>query len=109
MRISARALNRATLSRQLLLRREPLDVAGALRKVVALQAQEPPSPYLALWNRITTFDPAGLDAAFAGGTVVKANQVRMTLHATLAGDYPAFREATEPSVRAVSASRQAWR
>jgi hypothetical protein len=39
MRLTAGRLNRATLARQLLLRREPLEVAEAVRRVVALQAQ----------------------------------------------------------------------
>jgi hypothetical protein len=51
MTVTARRLNRATLGRQLILRREPVSVVDAVRRVVALQAQEPPSPYLALWNR----------------------------------------------------------
>ena len=78
--LTARQLNRATLARQLLLRREPLSVVDASR-VVALQAQEPASPYLALWNRLDPFDPADLDAAFAEHTVVKATLMRLTLHA----------------------------
>ncbi len=44
--MTAQALNRATLGRQLLLQRESLGVADAVRRVVALQAQEPASPYL---------------------------------------------------------------
>jgi hypothetical protein len=52
MRLAARRLNRATLGRQLLLRREPLAAAEGVRRVVCLQAQEPVSPYLALWNRL---------------------------------------------------------
>ncbi len=36
-----------------------------MRRLVALQAQAAPSPYLALWNRLDGFDPADLDAAFA--------------------------------------------
>jgi hypothetical protein len=91
--LTARQLNRATLARQLLLRREPLDVAEAVHRVVALQAQEAPSPYLALWNRIAPFDPAALDAAFASHAVVKATLMRITLHAVHAEDYPAFRGA----------------
>lgn len=43
-------LNRATLARQLLLRREASTVPDAVRRVVALQAQHPASPYLALWS-----------------------------------------------------------
>lgn len=98
--INARQLNRATLGRQLLLRREPLSVVEAVRRVVAIQAQEPASPYLALWNRLADFDPADLDAAFAGRTVVKASLIRLTLHAVLAEDYPAFHAAMERSLRA---------
>jgi hypothetical protein len=52
MSLTARRLNRATLGRWLLLRRESLDVVEAVRRVVALQAQSAASPYLALWNRL---------------------------------------------------------
>jgi hypothetical protein len=100
VKLTARQLNRATLARQLLLRREPLDVAEAVRRVLALQAQEAASPYLALWNRIADFDPADLDAAFATGTVVKASLIRLTLHAVVADDYPAVHSAMLSSLRA---------
>ncbi|HEU4900113.1 MAG TPA: winged helix DNA-binding domain-containing protein [Actinomycetota bacterium] len=98
--LTARRLNRATLARQLLLGRERLDVAEAVRRVVALQAQEAASPYLALWNRLDRFDPAGLDAAFADRAVVKATLMRITLHAVHAEDYPAFHAAMVASLRA---------
>ncbi|MFH9610325.1 winged helix DNA-binding domain-containing protein [Streptomyces sp. NPDC017448] len=98
--MTARGLNRSTLARQLLLRREPLDAAEGVRRVVALQAQQPASPYLALWNRLVEFDPAGLDAAFTDHSVVKATLMRLTLHAVHADDHPAFREAMHPVVRA---------
>lgn len=101
MRITTRALNRATLSRQLLLRRETLDAAEAVRRMVAVQAQHPASPYLALWTRLTDFDPAALDAAYTAYTVVKSKLMRLTLHAVHADDYRAFREAMEPTLRAV--------
>jgi hypothetical protein len=100
MSLTARQLNRATLGRQLLLRREPLDVVDAVRRVVALQAQEAASPYLALWSRIADFDPADLDVAFADGSVVKASLIRLTLHAVVAEDYPAFHNAMLSSLRA---------
>jgi DNA glycosylase AlkZ-like len=97
---SPRELNRATLARQLLLDREPLSVTDAARRVVALQAQQPASPYLALWNRLAGFDPAELDAAFAGHHVVRAQLMRVTMHAVHAGDHQAFREAMDPTLRA---------
>jgi Winged helix DNA-binding domain len=98
--LTARRLNRATLGRQLLLRRERLAVVDAVRRVVALQAQEAASPYIALWDRLATFDPADLDAAFADHAVVKATLLRITLHAVHAEDYPAFHNAMLPSLRA---------
>jgi hypothetical protein len=81
MTLTAGQLNRATLARQLLLRRERLDVVDAVHRVVALQAQSPASPYVALWNRLAGFDPAELDAAFARHEVLRATLIRITLHA----------------------------
>ncbi|MBV7649273.1 winged helix DNA-binding domain-containing protein [Streptomyces albidoflavus] len=98
MPLTPRELNRATLARQLLLERSPLSVPDGVRQVVALQAQHPASPYVALWNRLGGFDPAGLDAAFAGRTVVKATLMRITLHAVHAEDYAPFRAAMQPTL-----------
>jgi hypothetical protein len=98
--LTAGQLNRATLGRQLLLGREALDAAAAVHRVVALQAQEPASPYIALWNRVAGFDPVDLDQAFADHAVVKASLLRITLHAVEAGDYPAFHEAMQRTLRA---------
>jgi len=97
--LTARALNRATLGRQLLLRRESLGVPDAVRRVVALQVQTPASPYLALWNRLTDFDPADLDAAFANHQLVKATLMRITVHAVHADDHPAMHAAMQPTLR----------
>jgi hypothetical protein len=99
VKLSARRLNRATLDRQLLLGRRRLDVVEAVRRVVALQAQEPPSPYLALWNRVAGFDGADLDRAFATQQVVKATLMRVTLHAVAAADYAPFHEAMQSTLR----------
>src|SRR5215469_731711 len=100
MRVTARELNRATLARQLLLERSPLSVADGVRAVVALQAQQPASPYVALWNRLAHFDPAELDAAFADHRVVRAQLMRITMHVVYVADHQAFREAMEPTLRA---------
>lgn len=87
MRLTEQQLNRATLARQMLLQREPVSVVDGIRRVVALQAQEPASPYVALWNRIDGFDPTDLDAAFRDREVVKATLMRATLHAVHKNDY----------------------
>ncbi|WP_030685164.1 winged helix DNA-binding domain-containing protein [Streptomyces globisporus] len=99
MVISARALNRSTLHRQLLLERAPLGVADAVRRVVGLQAQHPGSPYVALWNRVADFDPADLDGAVNGFELVRSTLMRLTLHLVHAEDYRAFREGMEPTLR----------
>ncbi|CAN5318713.1 winged helix DNA-binding domain-containing protein [soil metagenome] len=88
--VSADELNRATLARQLLLERSPLEPVAAVRALVGLQAQEPASPYLALWTRLAGFDPAALDAAWIDRRLVKGTLMRQTLHAVAAVDYPMF-------------------
>jgi hypothetical protein len=98
--LTAAELNRATLARQLLLRRAPCDVAEGVRRLVAVQAQEPASPYIGLWSRLSDFDPTELDAAFADRAVVKATLARITLHVVHVDDHRPFREALEPTLRA---------
>jgi hypothetical protein len=100
VRLTARELNRTTLHRQLLLERADLPIPEAVHRVTALQAQEPASPYLALWARVAAFDPTALDEAFASGTVVKASLMRITLHAVEAADYPVFHAAMRWTLRA---------
>ncbi|HJW22707.1 MAG TPA: winged helix DNA-binding domain-containing protein [Candidatus Limnocylindrales bacterium] len=97
--LTERALNRATLGRQLLLRREQIGVVEAVRRVTALQAQEPASPYIALWNRVKGFAPADLDAAFAAGRIVKGTLMRLAMHAVDAADYPILHEAMQHTLR----------
>ncbi|NJQ08577.1 winged helix DNA-binding domain-containing protein [Streptomyces lonarensis] len=106
MTATAAELNRATLARQLLLAREALPVSDAVGRLVALQAQHPASPYLALWNRVAGFDPAALDTAFADGAVVKATLLRITLHAARAEDYPFLRSAVQPVLRGARYDRR---
>ena len=101
MAVTFEELNRATLVRQLLVERASLRVPEAVRRLVAIQAQQPASPYVALWNRVADFDPAELDRAFADGEVVKASLLRVTLHAVHAEDHGPFRSALEPTFRSV--------
>ncbi|MBK8335024.1 MAG: winged helix DNA-binding domain-containing protein [Acidimicrobiaceae bacterium] len=82
------ALTHETMVRQGLSSRRPVGVTDAVRSVLALQAQEPAAPYLALWNRIDDFDPSDLDRALADGAIVKASLFRFTLHAVDANDIP---------------------
>lgn len=100
MVVTDRELNRSTLDRQLLLGRAAMTAVDALDRVVAIQAQEAASPYVALWNRISGFDPHELDRAFAERVVVKAPLMRITLHAVTAVDYATLHQAMLPTLRA---------
>ena len=100
--LSRDALNRATLARQHLLRRGRLDVVEAAAAVGGLQAQEPASPYLALWTRLEGFDAAEMTRAFEDRRLVKAGLMRATLHAVPAEDYLRLRPAVEPVFSASS-------
>ena len=82
---SLRELNRTLLARQLLLDRKRIAVERAVARLVALQAQWSPSPYLALWARVDGFRKAQLTDGLRHGAVVKAQCLRMTLH-VVAGD-----------------------
>jgi Winged helix DNA-binding domain len=64
-----------------LLRGAPLPVVDAVRRVVALQAQEPASPYVTLRNRVDRIGAAVLDVAFTDDSVVKATPTG-TVHGT---------------------------
>jgi Winged helix DNA-binding domain len=88
--LTLRELNRTTLLRQLLLRRERMPVARAVEKVAGLQAQWAPAPYVALWSRLEAFERRSLERALLAGRVVKALLMRATLHLVTARDYPDF-------------------
>ncbi|MEW2400554.1 winged helix DNA-binding domain-containing protein [Streptomyces sp. NPDC046862] len=94
--LSLRALNRAVLSRQLLLDRvdrTPLDVMELL---VGLQAQDPEPPYIGLWNRITGFRQDDLTTLLRNRRVVRSTLYRGTQHLVTAEDYLWLRPALQP-------------
>jgi hypothetical protein len=78
--VNARELGRATLARQMLLSRESVDVAEAVGRLGALQAQEARPPFIALWSRVDGFDASDLVDAFAEKTVVRGTLMRGTVH-----------------------------
>ena len=88
--LTLRELNRTTLIRQLLLRRERLPVTRAIERVAALQAQWAPAPYVALWARLEGFERSSLERALVRGKVVKALLMRATMHLVSARDYAWF-------------------
>jgi hypothetical protein len=88
--LSLRELNRATLARQLLLERRRLAPLAAIERLVGMQAQWPPAPYIGLWTRVTGFRRETLERAILRGDVLKPTVMRGTLHLVTARDYPLF-------------------
>jgi hypothetical protein len=97
--LTLRELNRALLARQLLLERRKLPVQTAVERICAIQAQWPPSPFIALWTRQTDFRKEQLVRALEQKKVVKSQLFRITLHMTSARDYPYFAAAWIPAAR----------
>src|SRR5438128_4177612 len=93
--LTLRRLNRATLARQLLLRRARLDVVDAIERLAALQAQWAPSPYVALWSRLAGFARERLWSAIERHAIVRARLMRGTLHLVSARDFYAYAVATQ--------------
>ena len=89
--LDARALNRATLARQLLLDRADVPVLDAVAHLCGLQAQEPQEPFVGLWSRVRGFDPAVLSDLLVRRCVVRAHLMRRTVHLVTAPDALAWR------------------
>jgi hypothetical protein len=88
--LTLRELNRATLARQLLLRRVKLSPPAAIERLAGLQAQWPPSPYIGLWSRLAGFRRETLERAIRRGDVLKPTVMRGTLHLVTAREYPLY-------------------
>jgi Winged helix DNA-binding domain len=89
--LSRRALNRALLERQILLRREDLPAADAIERLVGMQAEDPISPYYALWARLKRFEPGELVDLLTARRAVRTWLLRGTIHLVTARDYRVLR------------------
>lgn len=94
--LSDRALNRALLERQLLLRRQPVGVSQALEHLVGLQAQNPNGPYFGLWSRLDGFHPDDLASRIDRRVIVRIALMRWTLHIVTARDCLRTRPLVQP-------------
>ncbi|MCF1593265.1 winged helix DNA-binding domain-containing protein [Streptomyces muensis] len=95
--LTTRALNRATLDRQLLLRRSPLSALAAVEHLVGLQAQEVKPPYYALAARLDGFTPEDLAGPLADRGAVRIVTLRSTIHLHTADDSLTLRPLVQPA------------
>ncbi|WP_282700458.1 winged helix DNA-binding domain-containing protein [Streptomyces sp. CC219B] len=95
--LGTRALNRATLDRQLLLRRADLDAKSAVGHLLGLQAQNVKPPYYALAARLDGFAPEHLSRLMADREAVRIVTMRSTIHTHTADDCLTLRPLVQPA------------
>jgi hypothetical protein len=107
--LSLRAINRALLSRQLLLDRPSLPaddssraraavVLQTVEHLVGLQAQAPFPPYYGLQSRLDGFRPDDLAALITSRSVVRIALMRGTIHLVSARDCLPLRRLIQPVI-----------
>jgi hypothetical protein len=81
----------------MLLRRRRLAVLDAIGRLVALQAQVPRDPYVALWSRLDRFRAEALAETIAERRAVRMPLLRATLHLVTAPDALVLRPVLGPA------------
>ncbi|MER7459859.1 winged helix DNA-binding domain-containing protein [Micromonospora sp. NPDC126480] len=96
--LDRRRLNRATLARQLLLRRHDLPVIDAVTHLAGVQAQTPHTWYVGLWSRLADLDPAAVAGLLVDRRLVRIALMRSTLHLVTAADARLLRPLVQPAL-----------
>ncbi|MEU4731773.1 winged helix DNA-binding domain-containing protein [Streptomyces sp. NPDC023588] len=95
--LDTRALNRATLARQLLLSRAEMSARDAVAHLLGLQAQNVKPPYFQLHARLAGFRPAELAGLMESREVVRMVTMRSTIHTHTAHDALTLRPLVQPA------------
>jgi len=98
--LTRKALNRATLARQMLLAREKTTALQAVERLAGLQAQVPRPLFVALWSRVEGFRAEALIRLVHDRKAVRGTLMRGTLHLVSAKDYVAWRPVLQPMLSA---------
>ncbi len=96
--LTRRALNRATLDRQLLLRRADLTPLQVIEHLVGLQAQTPHTWYVGLWSRLNDFRPQDVATLLTERRAVRIALMRSTIHLVSAADALTLRPLVQPAL-----------
>ena len=99
--LTQRELNRALLSRQLLLERTRLPLPRAVERMGCVQSQYAPSTYVGLWSRVAGLERDAVTRALERRTLVQGTLMRNTIHVVSRRDY-------WPLVIAIREERRAW-
>jgi hypothetical protein len=99
--LTQRELNRALLSRQLLLERTRLPLPRAVERMGCVQSQYAPSTYVGLWSRVAGLERNAVTRALERRTLVQGTLMRSTIHVVSRRDY-------WPLVIAIREERRAW-
>jgi hypothetical protein len=94
--LSRRALNRATLARQLLLQRAKLSAGDVLERLAGMQGQAPNAPYVGLWTRVHDFRADELARMITQRSAVRVPLMRATIHLVTTRDFVALRPVVQP-------------
>ena len=94
--LDSRALNRATMARQLLLGRAARPPLEVVRHLVGMQAQVPHDPYTGLWSRVEGFEPESVSHLLDQREAVRIGVMRGTIHLVTADDCLLLRPLVQP-------------